>query len=72
MATDYIDFLFVDEECGEEFFVELECDPNTPRKEVMKTLLPKARQIANDNFDRPTFIQLVPPEVAEMMGYDTY
>ena len=69
---DYIDFWFVDEESGEEFFVELECASDIPKKEAIKKLLPEARKIAHDNFEAPKLIDVVPPEVAEMLGFDTY
>lgn len=69
---DYIDFWFVDDETGEEFFVELKCDTNTPRKQVIKELTPVAMEIAKDNFADPRLIDVISEEEAVMLGFDTY
>jgi hypothetical protein len=53
------DFWFEDLETGEEFFVEVES-------------LGDALAIANEYFERPMLLDIVSPEVAEMMGLDTY
>lgn len=69
---DYIDFWFVDDETGEEFFVELKCDTNTTRKQVIKELAPVAMEIAKDNFEDPRLIDVISEEEAVMLGFDTY
>ncbi len=53
------DFLFEDEETGEEFFVECE------------TII-EAREIAEQNFERPRYCGKYTPEEAEWWGLDTY
>ena len=64
----YIDYLFEDVESGERFFVEI-C-----KNEIMTNdeCFARALNIANENFDDPTFICEVSPEEAETYGYDTY
>lgn len=64
----YIDYLFEDAESGERFFVEI-C-----KNKIMTDdeCFARALNIANENFDEPTFICEVSPEEAETYGYDTY
>ena len=64
----YIDYLFEDAESGERFFVEI-C-----KNEIMTDdeCFARALNIANENFDDPTFICEVSPKEAETYGYDTY
>lgn len=69
---EYLDFWFADEESGEEFFVELDCEKGTPRKEAIAMLKPKAMEIATDNFENPRLIDVISDTEAEMMGLDTY
>ncbi len=64
----YIDYLFEDEESGEKFFVEICKTKNMTDDECFA----KALNIANENFDEPTYICEVSPEEAEIYGYDTY
>lgn len=52
-------FLFRDEETGEEFFVQ-------------EDTLEKAKEIANDIFSEPTFISIFSDVEAECAGLDTY
>lgn len=47
MKNTYIDFLFEDEDSGEQFFVEIKLEANGSYKEARK----KAIEIANENFD---------------------
>lgn len=57
-----IDYLFMDNDSGEEFFVE--CDS-----------LDEAWEIAIENFGEDAdlaFIDEFDPEEAEILGYDTY
>ena len=57
-----IDYLFIDNESGEEFFVECES-------------LAEAWEIALDNFgydNELEYIDEFDPEEAEILGYDTY
>ena len=46
MENTYIDFLFEDEDSGEQFFVEIKLEANGSYKEARK----KAIEIANENF----------------------
>ena len=69
---EYLDFWFADEESGEEFFVELDCEKGTPRKEAIAMLKPKAMEIATDNFENPRLIDVISDTEAEMIGLDTY
>lgn len=52
-------FLFRDEETGEEFFVQ-------------EDTLEKAKEIASDIFSEPTFISIFSDVEAEWAGLDTY
>lgn len=54
-----VDYLFMDVESGEEFFVECE-------------EFEEAKSIAETYFEKPRFLYTVDPEMAEMMGFDTY
>lgn len=67
MARQWIDFLFNDEETGEDFLVELEMDGSS-----MDELLDNAQVIADSNFGSAVFCEVVSAEDAEMMGLDTY
>ena len=64
----YIDYLFEDVESGEQFFVEICKTENMTKEECLE----KAVNIANENFDDPTYICEVSPEEAETYGYDIY
>ena len=69
MENTYIDFLFEDEDSGEQFFVEIKLEANGSYKEARK----KAIEIANENFDnakiQPGWLSAYE---AEMWGLDTY
>lgn len=67
MARQWIDFLFSDEETGEDFLVELEMDGSS-----MDDLLEEAQRIADDNFESAVFQEVISAEDGEMMGLDTY
>jgi IMP cyclohydrolase len=69
---EYMDFWFVDDESGEEFFVELACEKGTPRKEAIAMLMPQAMETAKDNFEDPRLIDVISEEEAVMLGFDTY
>lgn len=64
----YIDYLFKDVESGEQFFVEVCKTERMTEGECFG----RAVNIANENFNDPTFIREVSPEEAEAYGYDTY
>lgn len=64
----YIDYLFEDVESGEKFFVEIYKTERMTEGECFG----RAVNIANENFNDPTFIREVSPEEAETYGYDTY
>ena len=64
----YIDYLFEDEESGERFFVEICKNESMTSDECFA----RALNIANENFDDPTYICEVDPKEAETYGYDTY
>lgn len=55
----YKDYLFFDEETGENFFVETNS-------------LAKAVEIAREYFDDPTFVEVYTSAEAEILGFDTY
>lgn len=63
----YIDFLYHDEETGEQFFVELKQDNRS-----ISDLRQQADDIAHDNFDEPVYEGIVDAEEAEIWGLDTY
>ena len=68
MDKEYLDYIFEDEESGEEFFVEIVKDDSKTYNDCLK----EAIKIAKENFDNPQFIKKVSPELAETYGYDTY
>ena len=53
------DYLFLDNESGEYFFVEVET-------------LDEAWEIARENFEDPEYVDTYSTEEADMLGYDTY
>ena len=55
----YKDYLFFDEETGENFFVETDS-------------LASAVEIAREYFDEPTFVDVYTSAEAEVLGFDTY
>ena len=61
--ADWLDFWFVDDESGEEFFVEVRDTEHA---------LADATEIARANFESPRWIATITPEEAETIGYDTY
>ena len=61
--ADWIDFWFVDDESGEEFFVEVRDTEHA---------LADATEIARANFESPRWVATITPEEAEWYGYDTY
>ena len=65
---EWLDARFQDDECGEIFFVEL----RKQQGETMEEFLDRCREIANENFEAPVWIDLVDQEDAEILGYDTY
>lgn len=67
-AGEWLDARFQDDECGEIFFVEL----RKQQGETMEEFVERCREIANENFEAPVWIDLVDQEDAEMLGYDTY
>jgi hypothetical protein len=67
MAT-YRDFLFLDEETGEQFFVELKAENYGAGVDLED----EAREIAAEYFEAPVLIDEVDPMTADMLGYDTY
>ena len=68
MDKEYLDYLFEDEESGEQFFVEIVKEGSKTYNDCLK----EAIKIAKENFDSPQFIKRVSPEIAEIYGYDTY
>ena len=69
MENTYIDFLFEDEDSGEQFFVEINWKKCGSYKEARK----KAIEIANENFDNAKIQPgWLPAYEAEMWGLDTY
>ena len=64
----YIDFLFRDNESGEEFFVEVQWTEN----DTWNDLVAMATRIAEENFEDATLLDHMSPEQASYYGYDTY
>ena len=64
---DYRDFLFYDEETGEEFLVEI-CITGKRYEESLK----EAESIAYENFNKPIFQEILTVEDGEWLGLDTY
>ena len=60
---EWVDYWFVDDESGEEFFVEVR-DTEHAKKD--------AWAIARANFEKPKLFGTITPEEAEWYGYDTY
>lgn len=67
-AGEWLDARFQDDECGEIFFVELRKEGG----ETMEEFVERCREIANENFEAPVWIDLVDQKDAETLGYDTY
>lgn len=61
------DYLFVDNESGEEFFVELDICGTDASEGIAK-----ATEIAESYFDEPELMDIVEDWIAEAYGYDTY
>lgn len=68
MNKTYIDYLFEDENTGEMFFVEVVKDASKSWTDCYN----EAWNTALENFENPTFVKKVAPEIAETYGYDTY
>lgn len=64
-----IDFLFVDTETGERFFVEYEFGLDGYYYEE---LLVKAYRTARDFFEAPAYLGWHDNETASLLGYDTH
>lgn len=63
-----IDVMFYDEDSGEYFYVELE----KPAFSNWKMVVASAREELPDELRDAEFVRFDSPEIAEMMGYDTY
>ena len=61
--VDWLDYWFVDNATGEEFFVEVR-DTDHAKSD--------AWGIARANFDAPKLLRIISPEEAEWIGLDTY
>lgn len=59
----WIDYLFHDEETGEDFLVEVP-QTSTAKEEAIK--------IAEENFEEPRLIRKMDEDEADILGYDTY
>lgn len=66
--TKYIDYLFTDNESGEDFLVEIKKTDDKSYTDCWN----EAWKIAEENFDDPEFIEKVDPVTAEILGLDTY
>lgn len=60
---EWIDFLFIDHETGEDFLVEVQDIPDAQSE---------AETIAQENFEKPELICQMSEEEAEWLGLDTY
>jgi hypothetical protein len=65
---EWLDCLFEDCESGEQFFVELRKEFD----EEIDDFVDRCFNNAMDYFDEIEFVEIVPAEIAEMMGLDTY
>jgi len=65
---EWLDCLFEDCESGERFFVELRKEFD----EEIDDFVDRCFNEAMNAFDEIEFIEIVPAEIAEMMGLDTY
>ena len=63
---EYVDYLFRDEETGEEFFVELE------KGSTVEEAWYQLEEVYGGDLSEVKFIMTVDPEIAEVYGYDTY
>ena len=63
---EYVDYLFRDEETGEEFFVELE------KGSTVEDAWRQLEEVYGGDLSEVKFIMTVDPETAEAYGYDTY
>ena len=67
-SGEWLDCLFEDCESGEQFFVELRNEFD----EEIEDFVDRCFNEAMENFDEIEFVEIVPAEIAEMMGLDTY
>ena len=72
-----IDFLFCDEETGEDFIVNVLCDTKAKKiselsKEELEKYILEAEDKARDYFEAPNYLEILSPEIAEALGYDSY
>ena len=63
---EYVDYLFKDEETGEEFFVELE------KGSTVEDAWHQLEDVYGEDLENVKFVMTVDPEIAEIYGYDTY
>lgn len=66
MKTEWTNFLFVDDELGEEFFVTVKVRENS------KAMIAEAESIANKYFPAPRRCGEYTDEEADWLGLDTY
>ena len=67
-AGEWLDCEFEDLDSGERFFVELRVEVDETAEEFANRCFDEAMS----NFDEVEFVAIVPAEIAEAMGYDTY
>jgi hypothetical protein len=67
-AGEWLDCEFEDLDSGERFFVELKVEVD----ETAEEFVDRCFDMALEDFDEVEFVAIVPAEIAEIMGYDTY
>ena len=65
---EWLDCEFEDLDSGERFFVELRVEADEDANDFAERCFDEAMC----NFDEVEFVAIVPAEIAEAMGYDTY
>ena len=63
----YRDFLFYDEETGEEFLVQIDISDKP-----YEVCVEEAKEIANEYFNSPVLQEIISVEAGEWLGLDTY
>lgn len=66
-----IDVMFYDEDNGEYFYVELENSASVGWETIV-AIVEAAREELPDELRGAEFVRFDSPEIAELMGFDTY
>lgn len=66
MKTKWTNFLFIDDELGEEFFVAVKITDNS------NAMMSEAWETATQYFPHPRYVGEYTDEEADWLGFDTY